>query len=122
MTILSFRPYKNYVICTDINQIFGVQSAIPGQIVIQHLGSGTLSNAEWSSTIQLVAYKLIALSSANVNLCGSYVGIYSKNIHFQATDINGLKSNVFTKTMVVATGQCNSFLSIFSCLRIIPSL
>ena len=55
--------------------------------------------------MQLVAYKLIALDNSNVNLCGSYVGIYSKNINFKATDVNGLDSNVFTKTMVVSTGK-----------------
>lgn len=54
--------------------------------------------------IQLTAYKLVALADADVNLCGTYAGIYSKTINFQAVDTDGVKSNIYSKTMVVKTG------------------
>lgn len=89
----------------DENQVLGIETATPGEIVIQNLGTSNLSNDEWSATMHLVAYKLIALDNANVNLCGSYVGTYSKNINFKVTDVNNVDSNIFIKTMVVSTGK-----------------
>ena len=60
--------------------------------------------SDWNTMLQYVAYKLVALSKSSVNLCGNYVGIYTKNINFQIFDVNGAASNIYTKTMVVQTG------------------
>ena len=82
-------------------------TSVPGKLLIQHYGTSSVPVSDWSNMIQLVAYKLVGLSTSDVNLCGSYVGIYSKTIHFQVTDVNNLKSNIYTKTMVVKTGTEN---------------
>ena len=82
-----------------------VQSGTPGKILIQKFGDAALTIDVWSNQLQLAAYKLEALATADVNLCGSYAGIYTRKFNFQVTDVNNEKSNIYTKNMVVKTGK-----------------
>ena len=91
-------------IALDENSLFGTTQS-SNALVIAQTKSSTLDLSVWNTIIHNVAYKLIALDGAEVNLCSNYVNIFTKTINFQVFDSVGLSSNIYQKTLIVTSGK-----------------